>query len=1341
QSADRYDISVPEDDEEGIPEETLFTYHEEGDKLIITNRITVPLGYAGYIDVAYLTEKKTFYYPDYGMAQSQTVNAKGASKPFIATISATLEEESDSATTEGIPVYINTTATLEETEKRNPKRYTTWQDSWGERPADANNYYYIVWEVRSFIPTPTQMYNFTLTDTFNETDAEVVGYRLANSGSAEFTSNNTEYNCTTGYEYGRYDYVLTRYLRSTYDAIIENADPLTTAGYSLTNKVKATVDPVDQVDRDTSKNSTKVFSYEQPTYEHPTGSFYMWKFGTDYRGLIMRDSEDARSFALGNLHEPLGEGGTETIEDLMFYTYVHGHPYPWTLSDANNDGVIDGRDADNPYAYGVTPVEWELTDNKFSVGTIAEESSSDLTEMTVEDYEIQKIKFDCQFDYAVYDEETATYQPADYDGDPSSIVVNLFVEVSDSGEYIPLGRWYPMLDSFEVDNSTYFSSYNNQTVFLKANVTGFKMTTSNAFYYTRMGAWPSIRLKRSALVTSFVEQAYADESRRIVVRNDASSKVYDHLKKTGGNYQYIDEPQEIIGFDRYGLDYVYGIVRDGHLTKDLLSYKNDKILQQLSIDYRVTAYEDFINVNGRREYVHQDSGIFYDLLPEGAAYEYDSVEAYADGEKLNEGEYEVIYHDNYNDTGRAMLIVKFYVPADKYMFYYTCVFSWDDVLTLIKDKPVINTVAYETGNSNIGDGRPDDGGDPDKITFKTLMNDLDPDTNADKFLYTESKQNITVVTTGSLGLYKKVKGEKNSGYVYKTTVYNGSEYSYKIRFATDFQTKATNLIIYDFLEQYETKKHDVSEWHGTLVYIDVSEMVGMGINPTIYYSTQEGTDIDAVSDVHSSFWVKADEYTGTLEEVRAFAIDLGNYVLEEGSAVSCIVYMQAPEGIDSESSDPNALNNIYLNKTYVDDNGNTYDPGIINQDFTDVKFRVVGKLHVLKRDSSDHTTAIQGVTFRLVGESFYGTDVNREVTTNPNGMIFFNDLERGNYQLQEIESIDDYQINTTIWQVVIDQNGKTYVNGELVDNVTYIIEDDPRIHGDLQFYKYGIADYTGAHMLIDGAVFKLTGESAYGNNISLTATSRDGVVVFRNIEYGSNYTITEISVPEPWQVSGATWKASVDQFGNVTMTGAENDNGIYKVYDEPFHNLVFKKLDAENTSRTLAGAVFRLTGTSYKGTHVDMTSEASDDFGTVRFEHLEAGVYTLQEIVPPTNYELDDTAYVITINEDGTVDGLTEYSEYIDEQYHSDYLGYYSFLDPRKYEGYITITKVWIDSDPETRPFPVVHISTEDPINKVPTATIDKTLWETYLNKPTGTSTWLKTAKYFLHNTDKTLEE
>jgi hypothetical protein len=60
-ASDVFELSIPEDNEQGLTDSVFFTYHVDGDNIVITNRLTVPLGQTGYFDVSYSTSRKTFY--------------------------------------------------------------------------------------------------------------------------------------------------------------------------------------------------------------------------------------------------------------------------------------------------------------------------------------------------------------------------------------------------------------------------------------------------------------------------------------------------------------------------------------------------------------------------------------------------------------------------------------------------------------------------------------------------------------------------------------------------------------------------------------------------------------------------------------------------------------------------------------------------------------------------------------------------------------------------------------------------------------------------------------------------------------------------------------------------------------------------------------------------------------------------------------------------------------------------------------------------------------------------------------------------------------------------------
>ena len=68
---------------------------------------------------------------------------------------------------------------MRKVKKWNPySAYTEWNNAWGDtvKPADSDDYEYLIWTIDTEA-NATQPYNLTFRDTFNETDAMLLGYR------------------------------------------------------------------------------------------------------------------------------------------------------------------------------------------------------------------------------------------------------------------------------------------------------------------------------------------------------------------------------------------------------------------------------------------------------------------------------------------------------------------------------------------------------------------------------------------------------------------------------------------------------------------------------------------------------------------------------------------------------------------------------------------------------------------------------------------------------------------------------------------------------------------------------------------------------------------------------------------------------------------------------------------------------------------------------------------------------------------------------------------------------------------------------------------------------------
>ena len=170
----------------------VYDIDEENNKVTIYNYKSYPTGTSGYIEFAYETTKETTEYAD--MSVSENVPAKVYATNENSTVTA-------DATADG--VCIDTHATIAYTQKKKPTLYRSWNKAWGETPADAVNYYYLVWPIKTYVNKNTSCYSFTLNDTCTDMKSSVIGYRF--SGQSSFSDINSIDNVKT---YGdRYDYV------------------------------------------------------------------------------------------------------------------------------------------------------------------------------------------------------------------------------------------------------------------------------------------------------------------------------------------------------------------------------------------------------------------------------------------------------------------------------------------------------------------------------------------------------------------------------------------------------------------------------------------------------------------------------------------------------------------------------------------------------------------------------------------------------------------------------------------------------------------------------------------------------------------------------------------------------------------------------------------------------------------------------------------------------------------------------------------------------------------------------------------------------------------------------
>ena len=1213
--ADSFDCPYPLETELTEEDSPDFAYRidEENNKAIIYNYNPYPTGEAGYIEISYSTSRPTIYYTD-----------MGGSDELNATVYATNSNSTVTKDATATPVYIDTHATISYTEKRVPTLYKQWNSSWGEKPADADEYLYLVWPIRTYINKNTSPYNFSLEDTFTSFEGSVVGYKF--SGQSKFSEvNRIE---MTGYS-DRYDFVLTRHNKALAEAEMNSTAMLR---YLVHNDVIATVDPIDQVDEDTTAQSSRDWWYEAPRYIAPTGYFWAEKRGmygqksssNPSGNIIVRSSEDISDYTLAEFCA----GDEDAINGLYYYTYANAYPYPWTLADGATGTVEDVTQK----RYGQKKVNYDFTDNIFFVEN---------ERLDYADYDLTTAYWKSTVNDAAFDEDSLSFYETSITNYKHEDNITIWVRTGTGWKQAAV---YNLQDKiYENVDSGCITSAAGEKINFAAGVKGVRFTASNAYYHTLIGLYPEISLKRTDHVLTL-----AGGKNKIRVTNQSTFNVTQNEKT-------------IFSRTVQGTDYVQRVIRESEIKKDIIQTKNSKKDLRFDVTWRVMACEKYVDNEGMH-YIRHDSGKFFDLLPAGSILDTKSISVTASGTELGIGEYGYEVINNFRGSGRQMLVITINENTNQaYSLKYMTSHTYESINDYGKN--LLNSVAYESGNDKIGEGLPDNGG---TITDKEYMKDLDETTDAEKFKYAEARYSINVLMAAATGLKKQIKNSTEKQYSYNTTVHLNEDYSYQVRLANDAMTSSKDIIFFDSLENFfqkseETTPTKVSDWKGILTGVDVNNLIFKSVSPDIYLSNMDTMNIHHHHDLYETaangenVWIPYDEFVEKygLDKATAIAVDAtttvsGNdYVLAPKESISFNIYMKAPVEDTSGKTDPITHNNIYVSRTAMKEaEGEVYEiPQFYHQDYTQAHYRVAGSFNLKKVDESDMTTPIKGITYRLSGTSDYGTEYLEERVSDSKGNMNFETIEKGTYELREVNCSADWQLNMETYTVVINSKGLAEIEGLTKDGEIFIVSDKPRIHTDIVFLKYN--NVTGG--MVKNAKFRLSGTSDYGNDYLMHASSNEiGRVDFENVELGT-YELSEIETPSGYIKKKGPWTVKVDERGVASIYDndkeeSKNKTGYYTLINEPYHSIRFVKSSTYGEGIYLEGAEFSLTGISDYGTSVDMTATSgkADDGGLVVFEGLEPGTYTLKETKAPAEHDLNEKLYTVVVNKDGTftIDGL-----------------------------------------------------------------------------------------------------
>ena len=193
---------------------------------------------------------------------------------------------------------------------------------------------------------------------------------------------------------------------------------------------------------------------------------------------------------------------------------------------------------------------------------------------------------------------------------------------------------------------------------------------------------------------------------------------------------------------------------------------------------------------------------------------------------------------------------------------------------------------------------------------------------------------------------------------------------------------------------------------------------------------------------------------------------------------------------------------------------------------------VRGNIHLTKVDSEYPDNKLTGATFEVYKDSNAngklddGDELLGTLTEKEKGDYSMNDLFYGRYFVKETKAPEGFVLDTGVYEVMIDTNGKTYE----VENKAGVGFINEAMRGNLKIVK------TSSDGKVKGFAFRITGANGYD---IILETNDKGEIFIDGLRIG-DYTISEVSnSASSMYVIPADKKATV-KIGSTTIVEMHN---------------------------------------------------------------------------------------------------------------------------------------------------------------------------------------------------------
>ena len=264
-----------------------------------------------------------------------------------------------------------------------------------------------------------------------------------------------------------------------------------------------------------------------------------------------------------------------------------------------------------------------------------------------------------------------------------------------------------------------------------------------------------------------------------------------------------------------------------------------------------------------------------------------------------------------------------------------------------------------------------------------------------------------------------------------------------------------------------------------------------------------------------------------------------------------------------------------------------------------------GSIEIEKVDSKNSSIKLSGAVFEVYDseEKLKGT-----ITTDSQGKGSLGNLEYGEYTLVEKTAPVGYVLFSDRVTVNVNSQG-----------ITYKTITNTKILGKISILK---VDSTDADIKLPGAVFEV--KDSEGTVVDTITTGENGVGTSKELPYG-NYTVTEVSAPPGYELSGESKDVTIDSNGQTIELTFKNSKLLGSISIE--------KVDSEDSELKLEGAEFKVINSD--GEEVGNIVTGEDGKGSLG--NLPYGEYTLMETKAPDGYELSLDLIVVEVNSKAVV--------------------------------------------------------------------------------------------------------